>query len=254
MNNIRKLAPYLYLTRTTIENQFDLFVLVPVDAGQDVNFGTADNNITRYTIACTIVANNNQTDLYCVRRYTLTKTTQLFVEVICNGGAPLTMKLYFENADSEVASSANATRQLHAPYIFLGQEMIAATAVNYARPSCIVLFDTAVGRQVESVSFHESSCYHTLTCGVAGAVTDPADFTINSDLKTRIGTALPSFESVIEQILPAAAGPGGGSKKRKAMTNTPPFMNPNGRENGGRMGTGEEVNLHEGLMVETNGV
>lgn len=235
MNNFRKAAPYLYLTKGSQEGTYMLFLLVPVGPSFDVNLdsviptGKSDHFEIAYSTIPTAT-----TELYRLKNWTLTKGTKQYVKVIANADAGLTMRIDFSAADIEVAAPAADGSQRQAPYIFLGKEAVGVT--NFARPSCIVLFDAMVDKQAEVVSFEGESCYLNITCGTANVIgTNATDFTINQSIRAKIVSPTPYFEASVEQDTGIISlGPGGGKKKRKVATHTPSALmaNGNGHNNG----------------------
>lgn len=236
MNNLRKAVPYMYLTRGSQEGTYVLFLLVPVGPSFNV---ILDN------VAPTVVGDHFEvaysttptatTDLYRLKNWTLTKGSRQYVKVIGNSDAGLTMRIDFSSADTELATPAADGSQRQAPYIFMGKETVGIA--NFARPSCIVLFDAMVGVQTEAVSFEGENCYHSIACGTANVIgTDAANFTINQDLRAQMTSATPYFEASVEHdtgIFFAAEGDG--KKKRKVATHTPGLpmlVNGNGQGNG----------------------
>jgi len=222
MKNFRKAAPYLYLTRGSQEGSYILFLLVPVGPSFDVNLDNAvltshsdrfEINYSTITLATTAA--------YRLKQWTLTPGGKQYVKVIGNSNAGLTMKLYFSSSDSEPATPAdNAQRQ--APYIFLGKETV--DGFDFARPSCIVLFDEQVGLNAEAVSILGESCVHSITCSTSNVIdlNSATSFALNQDVRIKMTTDTPYFEASVEQdtgiIL---AGVGTVKKKRKVATNTP---------------------------------
>lgn len=234
MNNFRKAAPYLYLTKGSQADTYVLFLLVPVGPSFDVNLnGTAPMSMSDHFQIAYSTMPTATTELYRLKNWTLTKGTKQYVKVIANADAGLTMRIDFSAADVEVAAPAADGSQRQAPYIFLGKEAVGQT--NFARPSCIVLFDAMVDKQTEAISFEGESCYLKITCGTTNVVgTSAANFTINQDLRVKMVSPTPYFEASVEQDTGIVSlGPGGGKKKRVA-TNTPipPLTAGNGQSNG----------------------
>ena len=234
MNNLRKAAPYLYLTKGSQPDTYVLFLLVPVGPSFDVNLSsvTPTSMSDHFEIAYNTTPTAT-TELYRLKNWTLTKGTKQYVKVVGNSDAGLTMKIDFSAADTELAAPATDGSQRQAPYIFLSKEPVGLT--NFARPSCIVLFDAMVGKQTETVSFEGENCYHSITCGAANVIgTDAADFTINQNLRVKMTSSAPYFEACVEHDTGIVLATVGGKKKRKGATNTPgaSMFNGNGHVNG----------------------
>jgi hypothetical protein len=222
MKNFRKAAPYLYLTRGSQEGSYVLFLLVPVGPSFDVNLDSASltSHSDRFEIAYSTVASAT-TAAYRLKQWTLTPGSKQYVKVACNADAALTMKLYFLAADSELAAPASDNGQRQAPYIFMGKETVDGT--DYARPSCIVLFDEQVYLNTEAIAVQGENCYHSITCSASdvSASNSAPDFTINQDLRLKMTTAWPYFEASVEQDTGVILFTGPQKKKRKVATNTP---------------------------------
>ncbi len=229
MNNFRKAAPYLYLTKGSQEGTYVLFLLVPVGPSFDVNLNsvTPTGKSDHFEIAYS-TTQAATTELYRLKNWILTKGTKQYVKVIADADAGLTMRIDFSAADIELATPAADGSQRQAPYIFLGKEAVGPT--NFARPSCIVLFDAMVDKQTEIVSFEGESCYLNITCSTANVVgTSPTHFTINQNLRVKMASPTPYFEASVEQDTGIVSlGPGGGKKKRKVATHTPGALMANG--------------------------
>ena len=223
MNNFKKSAPYLYLTRASQLDSYVLFMLIPLDPSSNVvlsGVSPTDQN-DHFQIAYT-TDGGNTLETYRLMHWTITKGTKQYIKAVGNGSADLTMKLYFNSADTELATPASDHGLRQAPYIFLGKETVGAT--TYVRPSCVVLFDALVGREEEAISFDEDNCTYVINCGADGVLAkNAANFVINQDLRTEMSGQMPYFEATVEHntgILGLAAD-GGGKKKRKVATHTP---------------------------------
>lgn len=223
MKNFRKAAPYLYLTRGSQEGSYILFLLVPVGPSFDVNLDSASltSHSDRFEIAYSTTASAT-TAAYRLKQWTLTPGSKQFVKVVCNANAGLTMKLYFSSSDSEPATPASDNGQRQAPYIFLGKETV--DGFDFARPSCIVLFDEQVGLNAEAVSIQGENCVHSITCSTSNVIdlNSASSFALNQDVRIKMTTDSPYFEASVEQDTGVIlAGVGTGKKKRKVATNTP---------------------------------
>lgn len=231
MNNLRKSAPYLYLTRASQQGSYVIFMLVPLDSSANVVLSgvSPTDQGDHYQIAYS-TTNDTTPDTYRLMHWTVVKGNRQYIKAVGNGSADLTMKLYFDSADTEIAAPGSDHSQRQAPYIFLGKETVGAR--TFVRPSCIVLFDALVGKEEEAISFDEDNCTYVINCGVGGALaTNAANFVINQDLRTEMTGQMPYFEATVEHNIGIVglAPAEGGKKKRKVATHTPTTAMPNGR-------------------------
>lgn len=249
MKNLKKKAPYVYLTKSAQEGHYMIFLLVPVGPSMDVNLTNvqpvshSDHFLVEYSTASASIA-----ETYRLKHWTVEKGNKDYVKVTADNDPDLTNRIYFDYADDEVATASADGGLRQAPYIYVGKET--EGAVTYARPSCIVLFDSIVGVQSEAISVEGENCFHNIVCGESNVLTtQAAHFSINQDLRVKL-TGLgqvPYFEALVEQITGIASlAMGGDKKKRKVTTRTPTPSIPNG--NGGYSGSGEMEAVGEGAF------
>lgn len=186
MSNILRLAPYAYLAkRSGGGSVYDLLLLVPVDSSGDTDLSNLTAvkppRETRVTIDYT-TTNSAANVPYRFKHFVIDSDNGAYVDIKIRGdnNDGLSNIIAFADADTEPATVSNQ-QQTCAPYLFAKIET--AGNVKFVHPSCVVLFDTGIGMQSESIVFAPHSCTPTLALGNSNATTDPTLFAINLDIK-----------------------------------------------------------------------
>ena len=184
MSNIIKLAPYAYLAkRSGSGTLYDLLILVPVNASGDTdlsNVTAVKPSGTRITIDYTTTGSASS-GLYRSKHFAIDSDgTFLDIKIQGDNNADRTTVVTFADADTEPATVSNQ-QQTCAPYVFAKMETDGS--LKYIQPSCIILFDTGIGAQSESIIFAPYSCIPTITLGNSSPTTDPTKFVINQNVK-----------------------------------------------------------------------
>jgi len=214
MSNIIKFAPYAYLAKRGGGTLYDLLLLVPVDASGDTNLSNVTAvkpGGTRITIDYTttgIAANAP----YRFKHWVIdSEGTYLDIEIQGNNSADLTTVLAFADADTESTTVSNQM-QTCAPYVFAKVETVGS--LKYIQPSCIILFDSGLGAQSESIIFATNKCSLNYSLGNSGAPTTPSSFLINQDIKALLTANQEfTFEVNIAANSSYSKPPRGGKKK-----------------------------------------
>jgi hypothetical protein len=215
MANISRLAPYVYLAKRSGSTVYDLLLLVPVDANGDTDLSNVTpvkpSGSTRVTVSYMTNGNNAGT-LYRFKHWAIdSEGTYLDIEVKGDNSADKSIVVKFADADTEPASVSNQM-QTCAPYIFAKKETVGND--HFALPSCIVIFDSSLGVQSESVIFATDGCNPTYTMGTGTTNTDPTKFVVNQKVKSKLVLNVEfTFEATVEAY-PALSKPPRGVKNR----------------------------------------
>lgn len=201
MSNVTRLAPYAYLAKRSGSNTlYDLLLLVPVDANGDTDL----SNVTPVKpggtrVRITYTTNSNAANAtYRSRHWVIDSDgSYLDIEIKGDNDADKTTVIAFADADTEQASVSDE-KQTCAPHLFAKMETVGTD--KFVQMSCIVLFDSGLGAQSESVIFAPNSCKPSFTLGNSSATTDPGLFVINQSIKAALTPNTPyTFEGTVEE-------------------------------------------------------
>lgn len=201
MSNIKKIAPYLYLTKRSSGLIYDLYLLVPVDSKKTVDLSNVEPTSSGSRIFISYSSSTpNPSEiqpLYVVKHWVINNAESTFedIQVQADGDDDLTTLVSFVDADTEPATSTNE-QHTFAPYLFVGQET--SEGHNYFCPSDIVLFEEDAGAQNQELTFSTSNSIYTMTPGnSSAAISNPENFAVNQDVHHEISSLEYTFEGVV---------------------------------------------------------